>query len=291
MKRSVDFIVPDEYSGARVKGFLRAAHGFSEAMIRKMKLENAILVNGEPVFANSTLHAGDTVTCELCSEKENSDGIKPTDAPIAADFENEDILIVSKPCEMPTHPSHGHYNDSLANAVMGYYKRQGQNFVFRCVTRLDRETSGLCVIAKNAYAHEWLRRRLHTDEFIREYTALVQGKITGSGVIDAPIKRLGQSVILRTVAPDGDCAVTYYDPICTDNGRTLLRLRLKTGRTHQIRVHLAHIGHPIVGDSLYGSGEQCRLMLHSSRVSLTLPFSHTDVETVNKPNFGINGAF
>ena len=273
-----------EQEQIKLQSFLNM-NGFSSAQIRSMKQYGGITKDGEIIFTNAIVFKGDKISLALCDENENSNGILPSDTPINIAFENEDVLIVDKPYNMPTHPSHNHYEDSLANAVMGYYKSQNQKFVFRCVTRLDRETSGLCVIAKNAYTHEFLKQKLHTDSFIREYTALVSGVVEKDGFIDAPIRRAEQSIITRIVAPDGDYAYTSYRVLENRANQTLLRLRLKTGRTHQIRVHMSHIGHSIVGDTLYGTPSNTRLCLHSSLVELPLPFSNETVKIISNPDF------
>ena len=278
MKRQISFTVKKEQNGISVLHFLRRYIGVPNAQIRAMKAYGGITKQGSIIFTNAILHAGDVITLDLCDENQKSDGILPSDTPLDIAFENEDVLIVNKPYNMPTHPSHGHYTDSLANAAVGYYNEKGENFVFRAVTRLDRETSGLCVIAKNAFTHEFLKQQLHSDDFIREYTALVHGVIENAGFVEAPIKRREQSIILRCVAPDGDYAYTSYTPIGKRADTTLLKLKLKTGRTHQIRVHMSHIGHALVGDGLYGTDGNKRLCLHSSRVKLKLPFTNQIIE-------------
>ena len=278
MKRQISFTVENGQDGISVLSFLRRYIGVPNAQIRAMKTYCGIKKQGSVIFTNAILHTGDVITLDLCDENEKSEGILPSDTPLNIAFENEDVLIVNKPYDMPTHPSHGHYTDSLANAVMGYYNKKGENFVFRAVTRLDRETSGLCVIAKNAFTHGFLIKQLHSDDFLREYTALVHGVIEEAGFVEAPIRRREQSIILRCVAPDGDYAYTLYTPIEKRADTTLLRLKLKTGRTHQIRVHMSHIGHALVGDGLYGIDKNERLCLHSSRVKLKLPFTNETVE-------------
>ncbi len=283
MKREIEFIVPDSFDGAKLGGFLRTGCGFSAALLTKCK-KSGLFVNGEPVYVSRVLQSGDTVRAVISDESEQSENIKPSDEPINIVFENDDVLVVDKPYNMPTHPSHGHYLDTLANAVVGHYARLGISFRFRCVTRLDRETSGLCVIAKNSYAHDFLIKRLHTDEFVREYLALVSGVLNSGGVIDAPICREKESVILRTVSLSGERARTAYQPIEHFGSRTLLRLRLYTGRTHQIRVHTKYIGSPVVGDTLYRGEKFSRLMLHSAYLKLPLPFENRSVNLESPEN-------
>ena len=286
MKRTVIFKISAEQDGVIIKNYLRSI-GVSTTQMRSMKQYGGIFVNGKSARVVDKLKTNDELRLEMCDENEQSNNVEPSNAPIKIVFENEDVLVVDKPSGMPTHPSFGHHNDSLANAVVGYYNKKGETFVFRAVTRLDSETSGLCVIAKNAFTHEFLQKRLHTDEFVREYVALVEGEITKSGQICEPIKRESHSTYKRIVHKDGVYAKTDYTPIKHQNGKTLLKLRLYTGRTHQIRVHTSYIGHPIIGDKLYSNCEYNRLCLHSYHINMKLPFTNETIDLISEPDFKI----
>lgn len=281
MKRVITLTVSPQYDGKTVDDLLRRAIGVSGSLIKQMKRHSgAILLGGEPVFVTHTVHAGEVLRVTVGFDDEQSENIPARQGALDVVYEDEDILVINKPANLPTHPSHGHYDDSLAGLVLGYYAARGQNFVFRAVNRLDKGTSGLMVIAKHALAHEKLKNQLHTDDFAREYIALVSGAIVSGGRVCAPIKRCTDSVIKRCVAAGGDEAITEYEPLRAADGMTLIKLRLKTGRTHQIRVHMSYIGHPLIGDFLYG--EECeriaRPALHSAKIALRHPIGGERLE-------------
>ena len=205
-----------------------------------------------------------------------SENIVPTDIPLDIVYEDEDVLVINKPSNMPTHPSMGNYENSLANGVMYYYKSKGEERVFRAVNRLDKDTSGLMAVAKNSYMHARLGEEIQKKELKRKYMCIVCGDVERDGTVDAPIRRADGSVINRIVAPDGQRAVTHYRVVKRYGEYTLLEMELETGRTHQIRVHMAYIGHPLVGDWLYGTEDHNiakRQMLHSCYLCFTHPIT------------------
>lgn len=278
MKRQLCKIIPPEYDSKSVNAYLRRELHVSGSLIKQMKKRaNGIVLNGEAVYVNHTLKSGDELRILVGFDDEPYSDIPPNNLPLAIVYEDEDLLVIDKQAGCPTHPSLYHYEDSIAGAVMAHF---GGKFVFRAVNRLDKGTSGLMVIAKHAYAHEQLKKLLHTDGFIREYLAVADGILDGCGEINAPIARCGESIIKRTVSSNGENAVTEYMSIKSDGCRSLVKLRLKTGRTHQIRVHLSHIGHPLCGDFLYGN--ECddidRPALHSYKISLVHPISSKRLE-------------
>lgn len=262
-----------------VKEFLRRRLSLSSALLSRIKtVPGGLQRNGESVFVSAVLQPGDRVRVLLEPEEAFSENVYPVNLPLSVVYEDDDLLILNKPPKMPVHPSKGHVCDSLANAVAGYYARQGKNFTFRCVNRLDKDTSGLIAVAKNAYSHQRLIDQMRQGILQRTYIALAEGKVLpAEGKIETDIRRIPDTAtIRREVCPDGEGekAVTFYETQATKNGRTLLKIRLKTGRTHQIRVHFSHIGHPLTGDWLYGrEREGLRQALHSSVLSLIQPLT------------------
>ena len=247
----------------KIKDYLIKHLGFSTSLITKVKTEG-VFIGGERVHMRAELRVGDEITVHLPSER--SEGIKPLNIPLEVLYEDGFILAVNKPCGMPTHPCRGNSLPTLAEAVMSYY---GTDFVFRAVSRLDKDTSGIVLIAKNAYSAAILGRTMKNGEIEKEYTAIVSGRVQPHGIIEAPIERISQGSIKRGVTEGGKYAKTEYELLSyTDGGDSVIRLLLHTGRTHQIRVHMAHIGHPLLGDTLYSdSAAEGSYKLHCNRVS------------------------
>ena len=281
MRRGISYTVPDERNGVLLRDILRQELKISAALLRRMKQrEGAILKNEIPAFVTVPVYAGDVLRLVLEEEQKN-DNVVPTEGELDIYFENEDVLVVSKPGDMSVHPSQGHYTTSLANIVVWHYEKQGTGFVFRPVNRLDRGTSGLMAIAKNAYSHAFFTEKIKEGSFAREYLAITEG-VPGErvGEVDAPIMRREGSTIERMVHPDGKRAVTHYEVLEVQSGRALVKLKLETGRTHQIRVHMAHIGCPLAGDFLYGSEIDgfSRVALHSTSLETPLPFCNQTIK-------------
>lgn len=191
--------------------------------------------------------AGDCLR-EDCRRR-SSDHIVPRPLPFPVVYEDEDLLVVNKPADMPIHPSQGNYENTLANAAAWYFKEKGESFVYRCINRLDRDTTGLLILARHAYSAALLSRMVSARQIKREYLAVVRGTPDVSGIIDAPIGRKEGSTIERRVDFEhGEPARTHYELLYSEGGYSLVRLRLDTGRTHQIRVHMKYLGHPLPGD-------------------------------------------
>lgn len=259
-------------AGLSIEQFLRNVLGFSRSMIRRLKRLSGVLLNGQPVILSRRLQDGDRISIALRFDEFTN--VLPQPIPIAFVFEDGHILVVNKPPDMLVHPIKYEQENTLANAVLHYYLEKGIEAAFRPISRLDRNTSGLVVIAKHAYAAFRLGQQLSNGGLQREYFAVVHGLIAQEqGLIDLPIARSDDSRVKRKVCPDGKKALTYYTVLKYLTDATFLKLRLATGRTHQIRVHLSHIGHPLVGDALYGGREEgiSRQALHCCRISLTHP--------------------
>ena len=267
-----------------VKTVLLAEIGLSLNRLKKVKV-SGILVNGEPVTVRKVVRDGDILTVVL--PEENESDIEPIEAPLNIVFEDEDILAVSKPTSMPVHPSRGNHLVTLANAVMWYYK--DAPFVFRAVNRLDRDTSGIVLIAKNADAAYKLSKAMKQGEFVKEYLAIVDGcPAERCGTVNAKIVREREGEMKRVVREDGKDAVTHYEVLKTDGNTSLLRIRLETGRTHQIRVHMAHIGHPLTNDFLYGDGKPGDIYcLHAERLTTPHPNTGEIITLVSEAPFDL----
>ena len=264
--RTIDFVITDENAGKRIKEFLRA-FGVSSSLLKKLKnTENGICKNGAPARTIDTVFCGDRLQINI---EDSGKAPESADIKINLLYEDEDLIATEKPAFMPVHESRNHRGDTLSNAVADIC-----GGAFRAIYRLDRDTSGIVLIAKNEFAAAKLAGRVRKD-----YYAVVCGKIEGSGVIDAPIKRERESIIKRCVAPDGESAVTHYTAIKHSEKYTLIKLKLETGRTHQIRVHFAHIGYPLAGDTLYGGSteEISRQALHCRDIYFSHPVSEEEI--------------
>ena len=252
MDRVLEYEIPSEYDGANITTVLKQHFKISTNLIKDLKkYKEGIQVNGEHKRVVDLAAKGDIL--KITIRDTVSENIVPTDIPLDIVYEDEDVLVINKPSNMPTHPSMGNYENSLANGVMYYYKSKGEERVFRAVNRLDKDTSGLMAVAKNSYIHARLGEEIQKKELKRKYMCIVCGDVERDGTVDAPIRRADGSVINRIVAPDGQRAVTHYRVVKRYGEYTLLEMELETGRTHQIRVHMAYIGHPLVGDWLYGT--------------------------------------
>lgn len=273
--RRLTLTVPPEQDGVKVDTLLRRTLGLSGTLVKKAKrLTDGILLDGRPVWVTASARAGQTLSVLVGDLPDAVGDIAPAPGPLDIVYEDEDILILNKSAGVAMHPSPGHDTDTLGNFVVNYYNQCGHSPIFRPVNRLDKGTSGLLCAAQHAHAHEKLKEALHTPAFQRVYLAVCEGVLPArSGVIDAPIGREEGSSIRRTVCPDGLPAQTGYEVLSSAHGRSLVRLTLTTGRTHQIRVHMAHIGCPLTGDFLYGTEIEAisRPALHSHQLTLCHP--------------------
>ena len=268
-------------SPMRISEYLKNALRLSVTLIKRVKY-GGVFLNGENVHMRAEVKNGDQI--EILLPEEKSEGIPPIDLPLDVLYEDEHLFAVCKPKNMPTHPSKGNSLPTLANAVMHYY---GEGFTFRAVTRLDRDTSGIVLIAKTQYAAARLSEDMKAGRFQKIYTAVASGvPEKSSGVIDAPIRREAEGEMKRIVAPDGKRAITEYEVIGErEDGNAILSLRLLTGRTHQIRVHMAHVGPPLLGDFLYGEKNEEGYLLHCTKMEIPHPITGKTLTIVSKPPF------
>lgn len=277
----ITYIVPEGDDGLELKAILRRRMALSRKLLSRLKLtEEGITVNGERRYTSVRVKTGDVV--EVRMEEEDSEDILPQDLPVDVIFEDDHLLIVNKPAGTIVHPTTGHWSNTLANGVVYMWQQRGLRIRFRPVHRLDRETSGVLAIAKNPYVHQHISEQMKAGKVEKEYTALVRGNMEqDEGTVDAPIDRNPDSPHYRIVTPSGYPSVTHYRVVEQLKKATLLAIRLETGRTHQIRVHMAHLGHPLVGDAMYGIPEDReaypggRHALHASRLGFIHPVSRT----------------
>lgn len=276
MNRNIDYIIDEDSSGLRVEQFLRRKRYSGQNLSEIKRMPKSILVNGVHYYMRQELSTGDHLQVRIC-ETQNSEKIPPTKLPLDIVYEDEDLLVLNKPAGMPIHPSLNNYTNSIANALAYYFQSQGKPFIFRCCNRLDRDTSGLTIVSKHLVSGSILSDMTKYREVHREYLAIARGSVTPSeGTIQAPLGRKEGTIIERTVDWEhGEDAVTHYKVVKEANGHSLVSLRLETGRTHQIRIHMKYLGYPLIGDYLYNPDMEymTRQALHSHHMEFIHPIT------------------
>jgi len=280
MKRKISYFITETNT---IKNFLKEKD-YPNNLIKELKSrEDGILLNGEKAIITVTLNQGDTLTI-TGKEDPSETKIKPIflDFPIL--YEDEDLMLINKPANMPTHISQGNHENTLANALTYYFYEKGKLFTFRSINRLDRDTTGIVLVAKNNISGSILQKYVKEGTIKRKYLAICTGKCQGEGVIHAPIGRTKDSIIKRMVTTEGDIAITHFKTLSYHEKEdlSLVSLSLETGRTHQIRVHLKHIGHPIIGDFLYHPDFTFiqRQALHSHEITFCHPITHKFIHMI-----------
>ncbi len=272
MHRYLHFQITPNEENLTVESILRQKLKLSSGLSRRLKrVDGAVTKNGEKCFSNERVKSGDTICVNILACEDDLTKIEPKCGDLDIVYEDEDLLILSKPAGLLVHSAPGKRDDiSLANLIAYHL---GGAYPFHAVNRLDKSTSGLMAVAKSGYIHKRLSESLHTGDFVRTYLAICVGAVDDFGVIDAPIARCEDSVIARKVSPNGAPSVTRYETVSRTDKYSLVKLCPETGRTHQLRLHMSHIGHPLVGDFLYGKecDEIRRAALHSAHLSLTHP--------------------
>ncbi len=275
IRSRITYSIPSNAAGHTAAQFLRA-QGFSRHLLIQTKYTpNGLLLDGEPVHTNAVLRAGQLLDAAVLCGEEN-EHLHAVELPLSVVYEDGDVIVINKPAGMPVHPSRGHYDDTVSNALAYYFAQQNEPFVARSVGRLDRDTSGLVLFARHELSACILAQQMRRREICREYRAICTGILPESGVIHAPIARADGSTIERIVdEARGESAVTHFERLAVRGGYSLAAVRLETGRTHQIRVHMKHIGHPLPGDFLYNPDYRVisRQALHSFRLTFRHPIT------------------
>lgn len=264
------FAVKNINGEMKISEYLKSKLGFSSSLITKVKY-GGVALNGKVVTMRAAVRTGDKIT--VAFPEEESEHIEPLNIPLDILYEDDYMLAINKPKDMPTHPSKGNSLPTLANAVAHY---MGKGFVFRAINRLDRGTSGIVIIAKDPLSAAKLGKSMKERKINKTYTAIIDGiPDLKEGRIDAPIAREKEGELKRVVREDGKQAITDYKVIdVTDDGNAVCEVKLHTGRTHQIRVHMAYIGHALVGDFLYGVENENGYSLTCSEISLPHPITN-----------------
>ena len=270
--KTIEITITEQFNNKTVKYMLFDYLELSDKLVCDLKKGEYIKVNEEVCTVRKVLKTGDVLKILIAETEENN--IEPVKGELDILFEDEDIIAINKPANMPTHPTKYHLTDTLANLVCGHL---GKNFVFRAVNRLDKDTTGVVLIAKNRYSAEMLNKQIRSKEIKKTYMAICRGTLKGDGTVEAPIKKETTKGIKRIVSPDGQYAKTQYFAIKTQDNNTLVKLCPKTGRTHQLRVHMAHIGNPLYGDYIYGTECEVRTLLHCSQMEFTHPATKKEI--------------
>lgn len=270
MSRNIHYKIEARHHGKAIGTFLKEKEYSRGVIIELKKTQTGIMKNGIWAGVNEVLNEGDLLEIALV-ENVASENIVPRDWALDILYEDEDLLVINKPYDMPIHPSVNNYDNTLANGVMYYFKQQDANHVFRCINRLDRDTTGVTLVAKNLLSASILAKRMEERQLGRTYVAFAEGQVEEEGIIDLPIGREEGSIIKRQIdLREGKEAITHYRRLGTfkvgEQDVSVVALRLETGRTHQIRVHMAAIGHPLLGDFLYNESNHMlsRQALHGA---------------------------
>ena len=279
MKLEID----EEYDEIRIDKVLASyLSDLSRTYIQKLIDNGNVTLSGKTLKANFKVSSGQEI--EILLPEPETLKVEPENIPLDILYEDEYLLAVNKLEHMAVHVSHGNVYNTLSNGVLWYLGQDGQEYTFHGVTRLDKDTSGIVIVAKNAYIHDMLSRQLRDKSFYKEYIGLVEGLLEGEGRINAPIARERESIIIRCVREDGDEAVSEYETIEIGEKYSLVRLKPVTGRTHQLRVHMSYIGHPMAGDTMYGGEavKENRHFLHCGKVSFFHPIKKQKLEICQK---------
>ena len=280
----LEYKIEENDNYVNLKDLLKNYFQVSDRLLIKLKHEQKIFVNDTKAYVDMPLNLGDIISIYIDFIEDNSN-IVPTYMPLDIVYEDDAFLVVNKSSGVPVHPSMEHFEDSLSNGIKYYFDKIGLKKKIRPVNRLDKDTSGLVIFAKNEYIQECLVKQMQAKEFIKEYIAICAGNLEKrSGIINAPIARKENSIIERCISESGAPAITHYEVIKSYNNYSVVKCILQTGRTHQIRVHMAHIGHPLLGDTLYGLPSPLinRQALHAYKITFIHPITKQKLEFTAK---------
>lgn len=280
----LEYKIEENDNYVNLKDLLKNYFQISDRLLIKLKHNQKIFVNNTKAYVDMPLNLGDIISIYIDFIEDNSN-IVPTYMPLDIVYEDDAFLVVNKSSGVPVHPSMEHFKDSLSNGIKYYFDKIGLKKKIRPVNRLDKDTSGLVIFAKNEYIQECLVKQMQAKEFIKEYIAICAGNLEKhSGIINAPIARKENSIIERCIAESGASAITHYEVIKNYNNYSVVKCILQTGRTHQIRVHMAHIGHPLLGDTLYGLPSPLinRQALHAYIITFIHPITKQKLEFTAK---------
>lgn len=273
MDNKLKYIIDEEFAGIQLRDFLKQKLNFSSRFVRNAARDGRIKINNKNTFLSSVIKVGDKVEINL--NKEESQDIEPQKMDINIAYEDNDIIVVNKSPGIVVHPTKRYTDNTLANGLLHYFKETGQNCIVRLVSRLDMDTSGLIIIAKNQFSHSMLAKEMEGNSFEKSYFAVIHGHMDEKeGTIDLPIFRPGEGSLKRIVDERGQKSITHYKVSESFKEGEILELKLETGRTHQIRVHLSHLGHPIYGDALYSTYDDKELIPRQALHACRLVFRH-----------------
>lgn len=275
MDSKLSFFIEKEYEGHKIKDYLKSVQGFSTRFVRGAAFDNRLFVNGENVRLSYKLKYEDKIEIEVT--KSESQNVDPEKMDIDVAYEDMDVIVVNKSPGMVVHPTKSYQSGTLSNGLIYYFREKGENCIVRLVNRLDMDTSGLVLIAKNQFSHMALARDMNKESFKKEYIAIIHGHLEPQkGTIDKPIYREEGGSLKRIIDDRGQKSITHYEVIEKYKDSEMVKLVLETGRTHQIRVHLSSMGNPIFGDVLYGTEEKeyiDRQALHAYKLQFPHPRS------------------
>ncbi|WP_163194236.1 RluA family pseudouridine synthase [Clostridium thermarum] len=274
MASILEYKIQEEDNNKKLRDYLKSKLTLSTRLIRGAAIDGRIKINGRVAKLNHIIKTGDILQIDVAKEEDQNIVPEPMDLDIV--HEDEDLIVINKPPFTVVHPTRSHQSGTLANGVLYHFRSKGENCIVRLVSRLDMDTSGLIVIAKNQYSHMFLAMEMEKNNFLKGYTAIAWGNISpAEGTINKPIYRPQDDSIKRVVDERGQESITHYEVTERLRNADIVKLRLETGRTHQIRVHLSHLGHPIIGDTLYGRGGEEELIkrqaLHASHLGFVHP--------------------